>query len=70
MRKMYCKIFGHDYKVSRHVTSHVKEYICSRCQKELTIDGNGSLTELTPKLKEINDILEQFHNKRKRKLRL
>ena len=69
MGKMYCKIFGHDYGVSRHVTSHVKEYKCSRCQKELTTDCKGNLTELTSKLKEINDELKQFHNKRKRKLR-
>lgn len=61
---MYCMIFGHNYKVSRHVTSHVKEYICVNCKKELTTNGNGNLIVLTPKYKEINNVLEQIHNKK------
>ncbi|WP_367892734.1 hypothetical protein [Flavivirga aquimarina] len=65
---MYCKILGHDYKVSRNVTSHVKEYTCSHCKKEMTTNSKGGLTVLTPKFKEINNVLEQIHNKRKLRL--
>nr|WP_081959256.1 hypothetical protein [Algibacter lectus] len=65
MRNMYCKIFGHDYKVSRDVTSYVKEYSCNNCKKELTTNSKGDLIELTPKFKEINNMLEDIHNKRK-----
>lgn len=60
-------MFGHEFKVTRHVTLHVKEYTCQNCKKELTTSGNGSLTELTPKFKEINDVLERIHQKRKRR---
>ena len=60
--KMYCNLFGHDYKVTKQVTYHVKEYTCKHCKKELTTNSNGNLIELTPKFKEINAILERIHN--------
>ena len=62
--KMYCSIFGHDFEVSRKVTRHVKEYECSHCKKELTTNGNGNLTVLTPKYREINSILERMYTRR------
>jgi hypothetical protein len=62
--KLYCSIFGQDYEVSRKVTHHVKEYTCSHCRKELTTNGNGNLTVLTPKYREINSILEQMYTRR------
>lgn len=61
---MYCSVFGHDYQVSRNVTNHVKEYKCSRCNKELTTNGNGNLTVLTPKYREINSVLERMYTNR------
>ncbi|MFV9549758.1 hypothetical protein [Algibacter sp. PT7-4] len=64
MKNIHCKVFGHDYVVSRHVTYHVKEYTCKNCKKQLTTSSNGSLVELTPKFKEINDVLERIHHKR------
>jgi transposase-like protein len=67
--KMYCNLFGHDYKVTKKVTYHVKEYTCSHCQKQLTTNSNGRLTELTPKFKEINAILERIHSSRTQRLK-
>lgn len=64
MKSIQCKVFGHDYKVTRHVTYHVKEYSCKNCKRQLTTSGNGNLVELTPKFKEINDVLERIHHKR------
>ncbi|MDO5972240.1 hypothetical protein Q4Q35_20775 [Flavivirga aquimarina] len=64
MKNIHCKLFGHDFRVTRNVTYHVKEYTCKNCKKELTINGNGHLTELTPNFKEINDVLEHIHMKR------
>lgn len=61
MKNIYCKLFGHNFKVSRSVTYHVKEYTCKHCKKELTTGSNGSLTLLTPKFKEINDVLQRIH---------
>lgn len=62
--KLYCNLFGHNYKVSKKVTSHVKEYTCKCCKKQLTTNSNGNLTELTPKFKEINSILEAMYMRR------
>lgn len=67
MKHLHCKIFGHDYKVSRKVTFHVKEYTCKTCKKQMTTNVNGYLIELSPKFKEINDALEHFHQKRYKK---
>ena len=61
---VYCNVFGHDFEVTKKVTYYVKEYTCSHCKKQLTTSGNGKLTELTPKFKEINAILERIHNVR------
>jgi hypothetical protein len=57
-------VFGHDFKVTRQVTYHVQEYTCKNCKKELTTNSNGNLIELTPKFKEINNVLERIHHKR------
>ena len=64
MKNIHCMVFGHDYKVTRHVTYHVKEYACKTCKRELTTNSNGNLVELSPKFKEINDVLERIHHKR------
>lgn len=64
MKNIHCKMFGHDFHITRHVTYHVKEYSCKNCKKELTTSSRGSLIELTPKFKEINDVLERIHHKR------
>lgn len=62
--KLYCDLFGHDYKVTKNVTAHVKEYTCKYCKKQLTTDSNGKLTELTSKYKDINSTLERIYNNR------
>lgn len=64
MKNLHCKVFGHQYNITRHVTYHVKEYTCKICKKQLTTNGNGLLTELTPKFKEINNVLECVYFKR------
>ncbi len=63
-KKLYCNVFGHNYEVSKKVTSHVKEYTCTCCKKQLTTNSNGDLIELTPKFKEINSILEEIYTRR------
>jgi len=66
---MYCSIFGHHLVVSKEVTFHVKEYKCKHCDFQMTTDGKGRLTPLTPKYKEINSVLERIHLKRNLKKR-
>ncbi|MFL0353381.1 hypothetical protein [Xanthomarina sp. GH4-25] len=67
--KVYCDLFGHNYEVSKKITSHVKEYTCKCCKKELTTNSNGNLIELTPKYREINNLLEDFYNRRMMRLK-
>lgn len=64
LSKLHCSIFGHSYEISKNVTKHIKEYRCTCCNKELTVNANGKLTELTPKYKEINSVLESIYAKR------
>jgi len=66
--KIYCDIFGHNYALSKKVTSHVKEYTCKCCKRQLTTNGNGELTELTPKFQEINTILAEMYTRRRMRL--
>ena len=67
MKHLYCSFFGHDYTVTKNDTYHVKEYTCKHCKEQVTTNGNGKLTLLTPKYKEINAVLERIHNNRLRK---
>lgn len=65
--KIYCKIFGHRYRVSNFITHHIKEYQCHRCGEEITDTANGSIAKLTQQFKETNAYLAQFHERRSRK---
>lgn len=67
--KIYCDIFGHKYEMTKKVTSHVKEYTCKCCKRQLTTNSNGKLTELTPKFQEINAILEEIYTRRMMRLK-
>jgi len=67
--RIYCDIFGHKYETTKKVTSHVKEYTCKCCKRQLTTNGNGRLTELTPKYQEINAILEEIYTRRMMRLK-
>jgi transposase-like protein len=64
MKKFFCTIFGHHFSVSKKVTSHIKEYKCVHCGKQVTTDVTGNLSALTPQLKEINDTLASIYQKR------
>lgn len=59
--KFVCDILGHKYRLTHHVTEHVKVYTCKCCNHQLTTDSKGNLTELTPKHQEINKTLERIY---------
>lgn len=62
--KLWCSIFGHQFITTRNVTNYFKEYKCSKCHLELTNDENGRKIFLTPELKDINETLVLFYQKR------
>ncbi len=64
LSKIYCVLFGHNYVISKNVTHHIKEYTCSHCQEQATTNSKGRLEVMTPKLKEINDMLASVHAKK------
>ncbi|TLP77309.1 hypothetical protein [Maribacter sp. ACAM166] len=64
MKKLFCNIFGHHYSISKKVTSHIKEYKCIHCQKQVTTDVRGNLSSLTPELEDINRTLEHIYQSR------
>ncbi|TDE30329.1 MULTISPECIES: hypothetical protein [Flavobacterium] len=63
-KRILCSLFGHKIITTRNVTNHFKEFKCTVCQLELTNDEKGRKTFLTPELKEINETLIGFYNKR------
>lgn len=65
MKSIYCSVFGHQYVISKKVTLHVNEYKCTSCNSQMTTNGKGELTPLTPKFVEINSVLERIHERRK-----
>jgi ferritin-like metal-binding protein YciE len=69
INKMYCNFFGHQYKMTKKVTHHVKEYTCKCCKKQLTTNANGKLTELTPTYQDINSVLERIYQVRVSRLK-
>lgn len=64
MKKLFCSIFGHHYTVTKKVTSHIKEYSCVHCGKQVTTDVSGNLSSLTPELQDINNTLANIYRKR------
>ena len=65
--KMYCSVVGHQYRVAKKVTQHIKEYKCSCCGKEITTNAYGKLVPLTPELKFIHLGLQNVVLKRRSK---
>ncbi|GEL11391.1 hypothetical protein SAMN05192550_2558 [Flavobacterium glycines] len=63
-KKIVCSIFGHKIVTSRNITNHLKEYRCTVCKMELTNDEEGYITYLTPELKEVNEALVSFYQKK------
>jgi hypothetical protein len=45
---------------------HIKEYKCVHCNKEVTTDVSGNLSNLTPELQDINNTLQDIYQKRHR----
>ncbi len=62
--KVWCVFFGHRFFTTRNVTNHFKEYKCSHCHLELTNDEKGHKIFLTPELKDINETLVNFYQRK------
>lgn len=63
-KKILCTLFGHKLVVKRTITQNFNEFECTVCHSELTHDDKGRKTSLTPHLKEVNETLYNFHNRK------
>jgi len=64
MKNIYCLLNGHDLKVTKNVTYHIKEYKCKHCKEKFTTSQSGGIILLTSERKNINAILENIHLKK------
>lgn len=62
--KLTCRLFGHKYKLIKQYKSNHREYECCNCKSQFTLDDEGTLTPLTSKLRNINEVMEKFYIKR------
>ena len=58
-----CKIFGHKYRITKQYASNLKEFECTKCKKQFTLDRSGHYIPLTPKLKKVNEVFDRFYKK-------
>ncbi|WP_432412603.1 hypothetical protein [Rasiella sp. SM2506] len=65
---LVCATFGHDYVISRKVTDHVNEYTCVHCKKEVADNMQGSVEILTLKIRNANNALASFYEKKMQKI--
>lgn len=61
---LQCKLFGHKYRITKRYESNIKEFECAHCRKQFTLDGYGHYTPLTPKLRRINEVYENFYTRK------
>lgn len=64
LSSLSCKIFGHKYRITKRYESNLKEFECAHCKKQFTLDGYGHYTPLTPKLRRVNEVYENFYTKK------
>lgn len=70
MKNLICSLVGHDFRVTKKITNYVSEFQCSHCKKQMSTNGNGHLTPLTFKQREINLLLQHIHKKKQKKAAL
>lgn len=67
LTKMYCSIIGHQFQMTKEVTTHIKEYKCVCCGYEVTTNSRGAMVPLTEDLRETHLSLQSMIAKRRRK---
>lgn len=63
-KKFICSIIGHHLVIKRTIIQNFNEFECTFCHCELTNDDKGRTISLTPHLKDVNETLYNFHNRR------
>lgn len=64
MKKLLCKINGHQFRSIKKQSTHIKEYQCSCCNQKFTTDGYGQIIKLTKYWEENNRLFERHFSKK------
>lgn len=64
MKKLVCKIRGHQFVSVKKEGRQIKEYQCQCCKQRYTEDGYGKIVRLT-KYWETNNLLFEEHFRKK-----
>lgn len=64
MKKLLCKIKGHQFVSVRKESPQIKEYRCTCCKQKYTEDGYGQIVRLTKYWEVNNSLFEQHFNSR------
>jgi len=54
VNRLLCSISGHNYKLVKKITKHLKHYKCECCGSQVTTNAKGGLVSLTEELKLIH----------------
>lgn len=63
-----CQTIGHKYTETRKITNHIHEYKCKHCGREVTENSAGNIELLTNKVKQINNNVAEFFERKNRKI--
>lgn len=64
MKKLVCKVRGHQFVSIKKGEHRLKEYQCRYCKQKYTEDGYGQIVRLTRYWEMINLLFERYyHNK-------
>ncbi|PVW14129.1 hypothetical protein [Marixanthomonas spongiae] len=66
--RIVCHTVGHKYVKTRKITNHIHEYKCKNCGREVTENPAGKIELLTHKVKEVNNNVAAYFEKRSRRL--
>jgi len=65
MRKLVCKVRGHQFVTLKKGDLQIKEFQCSCCKRKYTEDGYGQIVRLTKYWETNNLLFEQHFGNRK-----
>lgn len=57
--QLLCAVFGHKYKLKKHITKDIHESVCKRCKKEFAINWAAkTILPMDDQLREIHQHLQ------------
>ncbi|WP_339697162.1 hypothetical protein [uncultured Marixanthomonas sp.] len=66
IKSLVCQTIGHKYIETRKITNHIHEYTCKHCGREVTENPTGNIELLTHKVREVNNNVADFFERKNR----